>query len=50
MSPSNQWVVRANISDFKQKLEGEKDADKRRVLELLLAKEQEKLASSEKDR
>jgi hypothetical protein len=46
MSRSNQWVITTNINDFKDKLRAETDPDKRRVLERLLATEEEKLRRS----
>lgn len=38
----DQWIVQANITDFKRKLEAESDPDKRRILELI-GKEEAKL-------
>lgn len=40
---SNRWVVTSNITHFKEKLAAESDAEKRRVLAELLAKEEKKL-------
>lgn len=37
------WIVRTNIADFEHKLKTESDAEKRRILEKLLAAEREKL-------
>jgi hypothetical protein len=39
----NHWIVTSNIVDFRQKLAEETDAKKCRVLENLLAEEQQKL-------
>jgi hypothetical protein len=38
-----EWVTHKNIEDFKGKLAEEKDPEKRRILEALLAQEEEKL-------
>jgi len=43
MSQSSYWIAESNIRDFKLKLEAETDLEKRRVLQMLLAKEEEKL-------
>jgi hypothetical protein len=40
-----EWVTLKNIEDFKRKLGEEKDPEKRRILQELLAKEQMKLQS-----
>lgn len=40
-----EWVTLKNIEDFKPKLGEEKDPEKRRILQELLAKEQMKLQS-----
>jgi len=37
-----EWVTLKNIQDFKRKIAEEKDPEKRRILEELLAKEQAK--------
>jgi hypothetical protein len=42
---TDEWVTQKNIEDFKQKLEEEKDREKRRILKELLLKEQIKLQS-----
>jgi len=44
MYQSNQWVVRANMTDCKRKLETESDPDKHRILQELIDKEEAKLA------
>jgi hypothetical protein len=50
MSQSNQWVVRTNIFDFKRKLSEERDPQKRRILEMLIAQEEAKLDKDEASR
>jgi len=50
MSQSNQWVVTTNIGDFKRKLSQERDPEKRRIPEMLIAQEEAKLEKSEHSR
>ena len=38
----SEWVIEKNIEDFTRKIATEKDPEKRRILEELLAKEQAK--------
>ena len=44
MVTSTAWIARQNITAFREKLSAETDAEKRRVLAELLAKEEKKLA------
>lgn len=43
-----EWVTLKNIEDFKRKLAEEKDPNKRRILEELLAKEEAKNDATDK--
>lgn len=46
---SNAWIARNNVEMFREKLSVETDAQKRKVLADLLAKEEQKLANIKRE-